>query len=99
MYLLACRSFVGCVRQLSKLNSKQYRSYRADKNGPGGSGTHDRSTRLSWSLLHSKETSMERKPTFKSHPLHSFFFASSVSLCPFKRGFEKVSHGSKIRQA
>jgi hypothetical protein len=41
---------------------------------------------------------MERKPTFKSHPLHSFFFASSVSLCPFNRGFEKVSQGSKIRR-
>jgi len=46
MYEIGCSISVaaGFVRQLSKLNSNQCRTFITERNGPGGSGTHDLSS-------------------------------------------------------
>jgi hypothetical protein len=46
-----------------------------------------------------KAAAMEEEFTVQIPPAPFFFFLHTSQPCTFKQGFEKVSHGSKIRQA
>ena len=87
------------VRQLLKSSSKQYRNSITDKNGPGGSGTHDLSQlflRLLYLLYLNGQQLWKENCTVQIPPAPLFFFtACSPKPCTIKQICKKASQGSK----